>query len=78
MLISVDIHSHFKLKYLSWVDGSEVRALADYLSSDPSLQAGWLTVVCNSSHRRSNIFFWPLRALYPHLYKLAHSTIMYT
>lgn len=78
MLISVDIHSHFKLKYLGWVDGSEVRALADYLSSDPSIHAGWLTVVLNSSPRRSNILFWPLRALYSHLCKLAHSTVMYT
>lgn len=36
MLISVDIHSYFKLKYLGSVDGSEVRALADYLSSNPA------------------------------------------
>lgn len=55
-------------------DGSTVNnmsALAESLSSAPSIHAGQFTTAYNSSYKRSNALLWPLRA--QHAYAQFHT-----
>ena len=44
-----------------WIRG--LTALPEVLSLVPSTHVGWLTTSCDSSSRRPDVLFWPLKAL---------------
>jgi hypothetical protein len=45
-------------------------------NSVPSIHTGQLTTAYNSSSRGSNALFWPLWALYPHVQRQRHISIL--